>query len=114
MGVILRRSARTFPTVLSLYFVRRSRFEQAACVCLHAPKTTDQEKDKFDVKKIMSSGSAVECVHYFCSVDVPVATRHELIDWARESHSVGLEIHDGESLAELLSGRDVFWIAESI
>ncbi|HVQ38103.1 MAG TPA: hypothetical protein VMS31_11255, partial [Pyrinomonadaceae bacterium] len=33
-------------------------------------------------------------------------------EWARKTYSIGLEIHDGQSLAELLSGRDVFWIAE--
>lgn len=71
-----------------------------------------KRKIKLDVKKIMSSGSTVEGVHCFCSASVPIATRHELINWARETHSVALEIHDGESLAELLSGRDVFWIAE--
>jgi hypothetical protein len=71
-----------------------------------------KRKIKFDIKKIMSSGSTVEGVHYFCSASVPIATRHDLINWARKTHSVALEIHDGESLAELLSGRDVFWIAE--
>jgi hypothetical protein len=71
-----------------------------------------KRKIKFDVKKIMSSGSTVEGVHYFCSAGMPVATRHELINWARETHSVALDIHDGESLSELLCGRDVFWIAE--
>lgn len=71
-----------------------------------------KKKIKSDVKKIMSSGSTVEGVHYFCSSDLPVAARHELIEWAKKTQSIHLEIHDGQSLAELLSARDVFWIAE--
>src|SRR6185369_4864423 len=70
------------------------------------------QKIKSDVKTIMASGSTVEGIHYFCSTDLPVATRHKLIEWARKTYSIELEIHDGQSLAELLSGRDVFWIAE--
>ena len=69
-------------------------------------------KIKNDVKTIMSSGPAVEAVHYFCSADVPIASRHKLKAWARKSHTVELEIHDGQSISELLAGRDVFWIAE--
>jgi len=71
-----------------------------------------KQKIKSDVKKIIASGSVVEGVHYFCSSDLAVAARHELIEWARKTQSIHLEIHDGQSLAELLSARDVFWIAE--
>jgi tetratricopeptide (TPR) repeat protein len=71
-----------------------------------------RDKIKSDVKTIMSSGSTIEGVHYFCSSDLPVATRHEVIEWAQKTHSIGLEIHDGQSIAELLADREVFWIAE--
>lgn len=69
-------------------------------------------KIKSDVKTITGSGSPVEAVHYFCVTEVTAAKRHRLKAWAHEEYGVELEIHDGQSLAELLSGRDVFWIAE--
>jgi hypothetical protein len=69
-------------------------------------------KIKSDVKTIISSGSAVEAIHYFCTTDIATAKRHKLKAWAQEYHGVELEIHDGQSIAELLSDRDVFWIAE--
>jgi hypothetical protein len=60
----------------------------------------------------LASGSKVLGVHYFCVADVPVARRHQLQAWARENHSLELEIHDGQALAENLAQKDVFWIAE--
>jgi hypothetical protein len=69
-------------------------------------------KIKLDVGTISASGSTVESIHYFCSIDVPTAKRHRLQAWARKIHNLELEIHDGQSIAELLSERDVFWIAE--
>lgn len=69
-------------------------------------------KIKLDVATISGSGSTVESIHYFCSTDVPTAKRHQLQTWVRKTHNLELEIHDGQSIAELLSARDVFWIAE--
>src|SRR5215207_1564987 len=69
-------------------------------------------KIKSDVKTIISSGSAVEAIHYFCTADIATAKRHKLKAWAQKEQGVELEIHDGQSIAELLSDRDVFWIAE--
>lgn len=69
-------------------------------------------KIKSDVKTIQSSGNKVEGIHYFCAVDVTTAARHKLKDWAQEKYGVELEIHDGQSISELLSDREVFWIAE--
>ena len=69
-------------------------------------------KIQSDVKTIMSSGSPVEAVHYFCTAEVATAKRHKLKAWAQKEHGVELEIHDGHSIAEMLSDRDVFWIAE--
>lgn len=82
-----------------------------AFACTLQKKQIDK-KIQSDVKTIMSSGSTVEGVHYFCSCDVPAAKRHKLQEWARATHSIELEIHDGQSISELLAGRDVFWIAE--
>ncbi|MGB7923312.1 MAG: hypothetical protein WCF57_08710 [Pyrinomonadaceae bacterium] len=69
-------------------------------------------KIQSDVRTIMSSGSAVDSIHYFCAADVMVKSRHQLQEWARKTYSVELEIHDGQSISELLAERDVFWIAE--
>jgi hypothetical protein len=69
-------------------------------------------KIKRDVTTITSSGTPVEGIYVFCTCDLPVAKRHELQEWARETHSVSLEILDGAAVAELLCDRDLFWLAE--
>jgi len=69
-------------------------------------------KIKSDVDTIMKSGSPVEAVHYFCTSNVPVSTRHALKDWARNRYAINLEVHDGNSISELLADREVFWIAQ--
>lgn len=69
-------------------------------------------KIKSDLDTIMKSGSPVEAIHYFCTSNVPVSTRHALKDWARNSYSIHLEVHDGKSISELLADREVFWIAQ--
>jgi hypothetical protein len=66
------------------------------------------KKIKADVTALAGS---VATIHSFSSRTVPVATRHKLQKWAKDKHTVTLEIHDAESISELLSDRDVFWIA---
>lgn len=60
----------------------------------------------------MSSGTSVEGVYFFCTCDLDVAKRHELQDWARNTHSVSLEIFDGAGMSELLAEPDLFWLSE--
>ena len=69
-------------------------------------------KIKADVNTIMSSGSSIEGIYFFCTCDLPVAARHELIEWAQTTHSVELEIFDGAAISELLCNRDLLWVAE--
>ena len=69
-------------------------------------------KIKNDVQSITEAGQPVDEIHFFCAADIPVALRHELQDWAGEECNVHLEIHDGQAIAEMLTGRDVFWIAD--
>jgi len=69
-------------------------------------------KIKSDVDTIMKSGSPVEAVHYFCTSNVPVSTRHALKDWAKNRYAINLEVQDGNSISELLADREVFWIAQ--
>lgn len=74
-------------------------------------KKNIETKIKHDVNVIMSKGSTVDEIIYFCTSDVKVSKRHELIEWAKDEYSIELEIHDGNSISELLSDREVFWIA---
>lgn len=69
-------------------------------------------KIKTDISMICGSAEHVDTVYYFCEVDVPVAKRHVLQDWARTTFDLQLEILDGQALSEQLTSLDVFWIAE--
>lgn len=69
-------------------------------------------KIKSDINTIMDSGTSVESVYYFSSSDIPIAQIHKLKLWAKENHSLELEILDGQAISELLSDREIFWIAE--
>lgn len=74
----------------------------------------DQEiipKIRSDVKSICDAGAVDEIV-YFCEANVPVGRRHRLQTWARTERNVALQIFDGTAIAELLTERDVFWIAQ--
>lgn len=68
-------------------------------------------KIKKDVNTIANAGTPIEGIHFFCERDVPVAARHALQKWARETHNVQLEIYDGKAIAEFLTQRDTYWIA---
>ncbi|MET4252973.1 hypothetical protein [Bradyrhizobium sp. LA6.7] len=71
-----------------------------------------ERKIRTDVGSIATRGGSVERIIYFCESNLAVAKRHKLKAWARESHNVSLEIFDGTAIADLLSDRDVFWIAQ--
>src|SRR5437667_2683649 len=60
-------------------------------------------KMRRDVKTIMSGGVPVERIYLFSTRSVPVAKRHKLLEWARTTYKVPLEVLDGEAIAELLS-----------
>lgn len=65
-----------------------------------------------DVAIICASGHPVHEIRAFTLASVPVGARHKLQDKVQEDHSVRLEFHDAESIAELLASPDGFWIAE--
>lgn len=69
-------------------------------------------KVKSDVKVIMDSGAPVDGIHYLCASDIAVAKRHELQAWTSSEYAVSLEIHDGQWIAQELTQRDIFWIAQ--
>jgi hypothetical protein len=68
-------------------------------------------KIQADITTILTSGTQVVAIHYFCAADLPVGKRHDLQKWAREENNVELEIHDGQAIAENLAEPDTFWIA---
>lgn len=70
-------------------------------------------KIKSDIESIATSGTKVLDIHFFCTADVTVSYRHAIQKWAKDNYEIHLEIYDGQSIAELLSERDIFWIAES-
>ncbi|MGJ5208120.1 hypothetical protein [Bradyrhizobium sp. HKCCYLR20261] len=70
-----------------------------------------EAKIKADVNSALKEGRADE-IFYFCESNLPVGRRHALQDWVRKTHDVPLEIFDGSAIAEMLSDRDVFWIAQ--
>ena len=69
-------------------------------------------KIKRDINTIMDSGSSVDSVYFFSTSDIPISQIHNLKSWAKENHSIELEILDGQAISELLAERDIFWIAE--
>jgi len=76
-------------------------------------KKAIKSKIQADVKKIMKHGTeaTVKSIVFFCATDIPIQKREKLKKWARKSFSVELEIHDGQSISELLADREIFWIA---
>ena len=65
-----------------------------------------------DIKKVCASGHPVHEIRAFTLQSVPVGTRHKLQSETRESYGVRLEVHDAESIANLLARPNGFWIAE--
>lgn len=93
-------------------FIGLTSFKPITFACSLEKKSKIKGKIESDVKTIMSSGSKIEAIHYFCGADLEVAKRHKLQDWAKENYNIELEIHNGEAISELLADREVFWIAE--
>ena len=85
--------------------------ETIAFVC-----TTQSEnltgKLRSDIEKVCSSGHPVHEIRAFTLASVPVGARHALETETQETHNVRLELHDAESIADLLARPAGFWIAE--
>lgn len=113
------RDFETFRTYLNSSSISTSSFiglisdKPIAFACTITDVDNLPQKVKSDLITIMSSGETVAEIHYFCTADLPVGRRHELQQWARNTHNVNLEIYDGQAISELLSDRDTFWIAEN-
>lgn len=113
------RDFETFRTYLNSSSISTSSFiglvsgEPIAFACTTTDVDNLLQKIKSDSTTIMNSGETVAAIHYFCTTDLPVGRRHKLQQWAKENHNVHLEIYDGQAISELLSDRDIFWIAEN-
>jgi hypothetical protein len=67
-------------------------------------------KVKDDLGKAAATGS-VDRAYVFCEADIPVALRHQLIQFADARYGIKLEIFDGKGLAEQLAEPDMIAIA---
>ena len=113
------RDFETFRTYLNSSSISASSFiglvsgEPIAFACTTTDIVNLLQKIKSDVVTIMNSAEAVSAIHYFCTADLPVGRKHEIQQWAKDTHNVHLEVYDGQAISELLSDRDTFWIAEN-
>jgi hypothetical protein len=83
-----------------------------AFACTLTENKQIESKIKSDIETIMGSGTPVIDIHYFCTTDVPSGLRHKkLQQWAKYTHDVLLEVHDGQAISEYLTAPDIFWIA---
>ncbi|KWV56026.1 hypothetical protein AS026_35760 [Rhizobium altiplani] len=69
-----------------------------------------EPKIRKDMETISVGGGIDELV-VFCEANVPVGKRHKLIAEAKDK-GFDLQIFDGNTLAELLTEPDLFWVAE--
>ena len=69
-------------------------------------------KIKQDIEKVCAFGHPVHEIRAFTLGPVPVASRHRLETETQEVFGVRLELHDAESIANLLAQPEGFWIAE--
>ncbi|WP_154073956.1 hypothetical protein [Agrobacterium tumefaciens] len=110
------RDFETFTTYLkqssigSATFVARATNEVIAFACTLNKQITT--KIRADLRTIHGGGEKPSRVIYFCTPDVPVATRHRIQKEALSKHGTTVDIHDGQSIADMLSDADTFWIAE--
>ena len=83
----------------------------SAFICtIQADNVVSKFRD--DINKVCASGHPVREIHAFSLVPVPVAKRHELQTEVLNSHKVYFELHDAESISNLLAKPRGFWIAE--
>ncbi|AVH45529.1 hypothetical protein [Agrobacterium tumefaciens] len=110
------RDFETFTTYLkrspisSSTFVARATDDVIAFACTLNKQITT--KIRTDLKTIHGGGEKPSRVVYFCTPDVPVATRHRIQKEALSKHGSPIDIHDGQSIADMLCDADTFWIAE--
>jgi hypothetical protein len=70
-------------------------------------------KIKSDLCTIFGSGERPSRVAYFCEPDLPIAKRHMLQAYCRDSYQATLDIFDGQAISDMLADRDTSWIADN-
>jgi hypothetical protein len=68
-------------------------------------------KLEHDVEKIAQQGTVVGWVAAYCEANVKSADRHKFQKKMLANHSVHVEVFDGNTIAELLAQRNLYWIA---
>ncbi|QDG65248.1 hypothetical protein NIBR502772_02600 [Pseudarthrobacter sp. NIBRBAC000502772] len=94
-------------------FVGRATTEPLVMACT-IQRTDLGSKVKVDLKKITSQGQPVARIAYFLAQNMPVGTRHDLQEFARQEHEVDLEIFDAMAIATFLAEPDLVWVAEKM
>ena len=69
-------------------------------------------KIKNDLEMIFGSGEKPAAVYYYAEQDLPVAKRHQLQAFCKDTYGATLEIFDGQAVADQLADATTFWIAE--
>ena len=72
------------------------------------------KKIKDDIKNIFLQKDITVSkrdIIYFCTANLQVSKRIKLQNWCKNEFEVELQVFDGESLSELLTDQDLFWIA---
>jgi hypothetical protein len=110
------RDFETFRTYLANSAIACSAFVAKASVSTIAFACTlnkrIEAKIRADLSTIFGGGARPDRVAYFCVPDVPVALRHKLQAHCREEHKADLDLFDGQTISDILSDGDTFWIAE--
>lgn len=71
-----------------------------------------ESKVKSDLATIFGGGDRPDAVTYLCVPDVPIAMRHKLQAYCREQYDAKLTLLDGQTISDMLSEPDTFWVAE--
>jgi len=90
-------------------FAARSTGERKLIFACSLQKTIETKIRK-DVCTLLNQGDVDEIV-YFCEPNLAIAKRLKLIAEAK-AKGVGLQIFDGNAIAEWLAEPDIFWIAQ--
>ncbi len=105
----------TFYSYLRTHFTNDSAYlgllsDKPIVFCCSLDKEFDK-KVKSDVQKITKNRPKIEKIIFFSGQDIPIGKRNKLQKWAEDRYQCQLEIHDAQSISELLADFDTFWIA---
>jgi hypothetical protein len=91
-------------------FVTMATNDMVVGACTLNKETVRKIQD--DLRTIFGAGERPNHILYFCEPNLPVAKRHELQRYCKDTYGGTLEIFDGYAIADTLADPDTFWIAE--